>query len=88
MFIGGTVSTIQPLKINPEFSHVVNLSVSLSDNTLLGGKEIKTIVESSDFQADKHFKWISYPIFNVPILDHLQWIELCMYFSYTELCPT
>ncbi|XP_060875704.1 NIF3-like protein 1 isoform X1 [Metopolophium dirhodum] len=56
----GTVSTIQPLKINPEFSHVVTLSASLSDNTLLSGKEIRTIVESSDFQADKHFKVVGY----------------------------
>jgi len=55
-FIDGTVSTIQPLNINPEFSHVVTLSASLSDNTALGGKEILTIVESSEFQADKHFK--------------------------------
>ncbi|XP_026813187.1 NIF3-like protein 1 isoform X1 [Rhopalosiphum maidis] len=55
----GTVSTIQPLNINPEFSHVVTLSASLSDNTALGGLEIKTIVESSDFQADKHFKVVS-----------------------------
>ncbi|CAI6361606.1 unnamed protein product [Macrosiphum euphorbiae] len=56
----GTVSTIQPLNINPEFSHVVTLSATLSDNTLLGGKEIRTIVESSDFQADKHFKVVGY----------------------------
>jgi hypothetical protein len=56
MFKGGTVSAIQPLNINPEFSHVVTLSASLSDNTPLGGLEIKTIVESSDFQANKHFK--------------------------------
>lgn len=68
MFIDGTVSTIQPLKINPEFNHVVTLSATLSDNTLLGGEEIRTIVESTDFQADKHFKWISYPIFSVPML--------------------
>jgi len=54
--IDGTVSTIQPLNINPEFSHVVTLSGSLSDNTPLGGKEIRAIVESSEFQADKHFK--------------------------------
>lgn len=54
--IDGTVSIIQPLNINPEFSHVVTLSASLSDNTPLNGEQIRTIVESSDFEADKHFK--------------------------------
>ncbi|XP_022182891.1 NIF3-like protein 1 isoform X1 [Myzus persicae] len=56
----GVVSTIQPLSINPEFSHVVTLSASRSDNTPLGGKEIITIVESSEFFAGVHFKIISH----------------------------
>lgn len=54
--IDGTVSTITPLNINPEFSHVVTLSALMSDNSPLDGMKIKTIVESSDFQADRDFK--------------------------------
>lgn len=56
VLIDGTVSPITPLNINPEFNHVVTLSASLSDNTTLDGMKIKTIVESSDFQADRDFK--------------------------------
>lgn len=55
--IDGKVSTITPLNINPKFSHVVTLSASVKDNSHpLDGMRIKTIVESSDFQADRDFK--------------------------------
>lgn len=55
--IDGKVSTITPLNINPKFSHFVTLWASVKDNSYpLDGMRIKSIVESSDFQADRDFK--------------------------------